>query len=259
MHQKNDHWGKVMSILIVDTMDWGKPYDRAHPYAARGAWFRAGLGRNPAFKCQYVHWAQKKEHWKTKNFDLCILSGSIRSVTKNDYATQEMEKWVTWCIENEKKLIGICYGHQLIASVFGGKVEKLKSGPRVGNVNLKPLGQKDKFLIASGFHGFAKTNWLTSHLEHVKELPNDLEVLAESRICPIEAFKWKNMILGLQFHPEMNVDILNFLWRPHLNKTWTTRGSVPIKDQLIKSSEPTLVVSFDNFLYQWTSKTNGCV
>lgn len=253
MQPIKNHHRPGISILIVDTMDWGKPYEKHHPLTAKGAWFHRSLGQSTNIRCQYVHWAQKKDRWKSEHFDVCVLSGSIRSVKKRDHATREMEKWVSWCIDNERKLMGVCYGHQLIASLFGGKIGNLSSGPRVGNVNLKLSNSALGKNSIPGLKAFTETNWLTSHLEYVEELPGGFEVLADSEHCPAEAYIWEDKLMGLQFHPEMDLEILHFLWRPHLEKPWTSKGAIPVRNQLERSEEPKIKFSFGELLYEWAN------
>ncbi len=95
-------------------------------------------------------------------------------------------------------VLGICYGHQLIANMVGGIVEpaeKKEYGiiyPTIVDENtlLKRLDQKEKA-------------W-TSHADTVRELPSEFEVLAKTKNCPVAAFAHANRgIYGVQWHPEV--------------------------------------------------------
>jgi len=95
-------------------------------------------------------------------------------------------------------ILGICYGHQLIAFLFGGKVEPAKKKEygmscvivdRPNDV-LKDLVEDQKV-------------WM-SHGDTVYELPDKFEILAHTKDCPVAAFKHREEpIYGLQWHPEV--------------------------------------------------------
>ncbi|MEM2941337.1 MAG: glutamine-hydrolyzing GMP synthase [Thermoproteota archaeon] len=96
-------------------------------------------------------------------------------------------------------VLGICYGHQLIAHIAGGKVEhaKIKEyGVTYVTIDkpigiLKRLDRKEKV-------------WM-SHGDTVFKIPNDYEVLAYSENSPVAAFRHREKpIYGLQWHPEVN-------------------------------------------------------
>ncbi|MCD6410889.1 MAG: GMP synthase subunit A [Thermoplasmata archaeon] len=95
-------------------------------------------------------------------------------------------------------ILGICAGHQFIARHFGGKVEPAKI-PEFGKVEL--IIDKEHPL----FKGVPKKSivW-ASHNDEVTQVTDEIEVLAHSRDCKIEAISHKNKpIFGLQFHPEV--------------------------------------------------------
>ncbi|MBU1166229.1 GMP synthase subunit A [Candidatus Micrarchaeota archaeon] len=95
-------------------------------------------------------------------------------------------------------LLGICYGHQMIAHTWGAKVEKGKHAEYgVGEIEII-----EEDLI---FKGIPKKLMVwTSHFDEVKELPKDFVKLAQSDICEIEAMRHKTRpIFSVQFHPEV--------------------------------------------------------
>jgi len=95
-------------------------------------------------------------------------------------------------------VLGLCYGHQLIAQIFGGKVEPAKR-KEFGSVYvtidkpvgvLKDLSRKERV-------------WM-SHSDTVFSVPPEFDVLAHTQNCPVAAFKHKTKpIYGLQWHPEV--------------------------------------------------------
>jgi GMP synthase (glutamine-hydrolysing) len=95
-------------------------------------------------------------------------------------------------------VLGLCYGHQLIAQIAGGKVEPAKRreyGIAYVVIN-KPVG------VLKGLNKKEKV-WM-SHGDTVFSLPHNYEVLAHTENCPVAAFRHKKKpIYGLQWHPEV--------------------------------------------------------
>jgi len=96
-------------------------------------------------------------------------------------------------------ILGVCYGHQLIAHMLGGKVSQGEKG-EYGYRELAVLKTK-----GTPFEEFNKKIqvWM-SHRDQVIKLPSGFEVIAKSQSCPIAAMiDRKRKIVGLQFHPEV--------------------------------------------------------
>ncbi len=96
-------------------------------------------------------------------------------------------------------ILGICLGHQLIAKTYGGEVStsNTESYAQV-TINI----QNDENL----FEGLAPEMavW-SSHKDEVKSVPDEFEILANSKLCDIESFKHKDKdVYGIQFHPEVH-------------------------------------------------------
>ncbi len=120
-----------------------------------------------------------------------ILSGGPRSVYEKDAFT--IDKRI---LELGIPVLGICYGHQLIAHLLGGKVEKASKeyGKEILSAResriLKGLGKKEQV-------------W-ASHGDSVISAPAGFEVVGKTEECGIAAFENnKKKIYGLQFHPEV--------------------------------------------------------
>jgi GMP synthase (glutamine-hydrolysing) len=97
-----------------------------------------------------------------------------------------------------KPILGICYGHQLIAKLFGGRVERLGAGEfGIAYARIKrPKG------ILRGLKGRERV-WM-SHRDSVVEAPKGFEVLAHTKDCPVASFgSFKRKLFGVQWHPEV--------------------------------------------------------
>lgn len=147
------------------------------------------------FKTDIVAGDIKFQDWVSSNgkgnLAGLIFSGGAASVY--DSRIQFDKKW----LEVNVPILGICYGHQLIASQQG-KVEK--SAPEFGQSTLKILEPDILFNNVPD----ESTVWM-SHCDGVSKLPDDYKVLASSDYSSIAAFKDRNRpIYGVQFHPEVS-------------------------------------------------------
>jgi GMP synthase (glutamine-hydrolysing) len=122
-----------------------------------------------------------------------ILSGGPASVYEKNAPKCNPE-----ILEWNLPVLGLCYGHQLLAQLAGGKVkpgERREYGITYAVIDkavgvLKGLAKKEKV-------------WM-SHGDTVYALPPDYEVLAHSENTPVAAFRHKKKpIYGLQWHPEV--------------------------------------------------------
>jgi len=122
-----------------------------------------------------------------------ILSGGPYSVYEEDSPKIDPQ-----ILDLGIPMLGLCYGHQLIAYLLGGEV---KRGARqeygVAYVTVdKPVG------ILKGLNRTEKV-WM-SHGDTVQNLSEDFEVLAHTENCPVAAFRHREKaIYGLQWHPEV--------------------------------------------------------
>ncbi|MDE3257324.1 MAG: type 1 glutamine amidotransferase [Gemmatimonadota bacterium] len=108
-------------------------------------------------------------------------------------------------VEKRMPFVGICLGHQLLAAALGGDVGPNES-PEVGvmDICLTPPG------MASGFFtGFPETlPCLQWHSSAVKNVPRNLEVLASSELCAVQAMSMGNHAITAQFHIEITAETI---------------------------------------------------
>ena len=130
-----------------------------------------------------------------ENYDSFILSGR----RKNDKKINEINsKIIIYSMKNNIKLLGICYGAEILALTLGGTIRKT------------PLTQKGIETIKIIKDNLISSNYLEvfeSHAFEISKLPKVLIPLAESKNCRYEIIQHKTKpIFGTQFHPEMSKD-----------------------------------------------------
>jgi len=134
------------------------------------------------------------------DYDSFILSGR----RKNEKKINEINsKIVKYSIKNNSKLLGICYGAEILALTLGGTIKKspsLQKGKKTVSIFDNNLIKNDSLLV------------FESHSFEISKLPSDLVSIGESNNCKYEIVKHVNKpIFGTQFHPEMSLDGNNII------------------------------------------------
>ena len=146
----------------------------------------------------YSEIIQPKDLFKQKiseNTKGIILSGGPSTVTKKNFQTIPKQ-----ILKKKIPILGICYGLQLIAKLFGGKINPSKKKREFGRAI---LFSKKSSLLTNNFLRTKKNVWM-SHEDAVVKLPKNFHIIAstkESKLTIIENTKEK--IYGVQFHPEV--------------------------------------------------------
>jgi GMP synthase-like glutamine amidotransferase len=97
----------------------------------------------------------------------------------------------------DRKIVGICFGHQIMAEAFGGHVDKSDKGWGIG------LQQYDIDRIEPWMDEAASISVPASHQDQVVEQPPNTEVIASSDFTPFAALAWTDRpAFSVQFHPE---------------------------------------------------------
>lgn len=142
-----------------------------------------------------------------KGFDAVIMTGSPLSVTT---PTEWMERAADFLVESAERVpvLGVCFGHQLLAWRHGARVVKNPQGRELGTVRveLTPLGRQDEL-----FAGFApQLEVQATHEDMVLAPTKTIGVLATNAQCQVQAIRIGARAWGVQFHPEMDAASIQF-------------------------------------------------
>lgn len=133
--------------------------------------------------------------------DIVVILGGPIGVYDGErypFINQEL-KLIEKSLKSEKPMVGVCLGAQLIASVLGAKVQPMgKKEIGFSSLQLTDEGQKSPLAL------IGTTPVLHWHGDEF-EIPEGAKRLAETGICPNQAFSYEN-ILALQFHLEADLD-----------------------------------------------------
>jgi len=130
--------------------------------------------------------------------DAYMTSGSKSGANDNDDWIKKLEVFIRELYQANKRFVGICFGHQLLAKALGGSIGKSEKGwgigihtSKINSVVFDDLDQKE-------------LNLIVSHQDQIKELPEDTTVLYSSEFCPYSMIKVGENFIGMQGHPEFS-------------------------------------------------------
>jgi GMP synthase (glutamine-hydrolysing) len=130
-----------------------------------------------------------------------IITGSASSVTEQAPWMQRAQTWLREATALDVPILGICFGHQLLAQALGGHVTKNPRGREIGTVKVKLEDSATSDPLFRGlpreFHANA------THVDIVAERPKNAEILASTALDPHAAFRVRRA-WGVQFHPEID-------------------------------------------------------
>ena len=132
-----------------------------------------------------------------------VITGSSSSVTERAPWMLRTEEWIRQAHAREKKVLGICFGHQLIGQALGGHVAKNPRGREIGKVKVTKVMHDPIFGDAEeSFYVYA------THVDSVVTLPKAARLLAATELEPNAAFAVGPFIRAVQYHPEIDEDVL---------------------------------------------------
>lgn len=132
-----------------------------------------------------------------RDADGWLITGSRYGAYENHDWIPPLEDFLRAAYKTAVPIVGICFGHQILAQALGGKVEKYAGGWSVGATGYKMEG-KNLTLNA----------W---HQDQVVKLPKDATVLGSSPFCKYAMLAYGDRALTLQPHPEFSSGFISGL------------------------------------------------
>lgn len=131
-----------------------------------------------------------------------IVTGSPLSVIDRLPWMERASERLRELVRAEVPVLGICFGHQLLGHALGGRVALNPRGREMGTVGFIN-SVSDPVLGRPG-------SWLvnTTHLDSVVQLPPGAEVLGATELEPYAAVRFARRAWGVQFHPEIDGDVM---------------------------------------------------
>ncbi|EPJ44820.1 MAG: hypothetical protein OFPII_32100 [Osedax symbiont Rs1] len=133
--------------------------------------------------------------------DAWLITGSKHGVYEQHQWIAPLMTLIQQAYSADIPMVGICFGHQLLAQALGGKVHKSAKGWSLG---------------VSEYQIQQPASWMTDvperfaiqayHQDQVIELPDNTQVIARSDFCPYAALNFNDRAISFQGHPEFAAD-----------------------------------------------------
>ena len=187
-------------FLILAT---GQPIESLRRHGSFAHWIRvaAGLKRDEAIT---VDVREGQALPRREGFAGVLVTGSGAMVTDRHDWSERSADWLRDAAHAGIPVLGICYGHQLLAHALGGEVGDNPAGREMGTVcvTLDPDAQDDPLFKGLPLRFAAQA----THQQSVLRAPPGATVLAGNAHDPHHAFRWGQAAWGVQFHPEFSAD-----------------------------------------------------
>lgn len=167
-------------------------------------WIQRGLGTS-TFDIRVVD-ARHEPIPEPQSLAGVVITGSHAMVSEREAWSEKAAAWLRTAVQAELPVLGICYGHQLLAHCLGGSVGYHPQGIEIGSVKLglQPMAIDDPLLgtLAPEFAVHVV------HRQSVRTLPEGAVLLAGNAHEPHQAFRVGPAAWGVQFHPEFNQEAM---------------------------------------------------
>jgi GMP synthase (glutamine-hydrolysing) len=127
-----------------------------------------------------------------------VVTGSAASVTERTAWMLRVEEYLKRAVEARLPVLGVCFGHQMLAQALGGRAAKNPRGREIGTVLFEPsekdgvIGRAEPFAVNM------------THVDSAVELPSGARVLGRTALEPHAAVRFAENAYGVQYHPELD-------------------------------------------------------
>jgi len=175
------------------------------------------------------------------DYDGVLITGSHSMVSDHEAWSDALLPAIREMAERQLPVLGICYGHQLIAEALGGSAGYHPEGAEIGTcpVQLTEAGQADPLL------GTLPVTF-NAHLTHSQSaltLPDNAVLLACNDYEPHQAFRVNNNIWGVQFHPEFTAGVNRIYFDKQLEKLEALGRDIDtLREQICETTEANTLI-----------------
>ena len=167
-------------------------------------WFAEGLGVSDLLQVDVFNQQQLPG---LENLAGVVITGSPAMVSARLDWSERTAQWLRQAVQSGVPILGVCYGHQLLAHALGGCVGPNPAGRQIGTVKTQLIDNKRNDRLVG--HLPISFSAQASHSEVVLELPPDAQRLASSPLDDNFAIRFAKKAWGIQFHPEFSAPVMS--------------------------------------------------
>ncbi len=138
-----------------------------------------------------------------------IISGSRYGAYESYRWILDLQTFIRQCWAQDSKIVGICFGHQMIAQALGGKVIKVDTGWGFG-IHSTCITHPQPWMENRTDIKNNSYNLIVIHQDQVIKLPPGFKTIAKNDFCPNSMIVADGKMLGIQGHPEFNKAFCQF-------------------------------------------------
>ncbi|KAG5365511.1 putative glutamine amidotransferase-like protein C13C5.04 [Yarrowia sp. C11] len=192
-----------MKLAILET-DTPVPAAFAQ-YGSYGDIFRALLERGGVpsdVEISYYDVVKDQDYPPISDIDAILITGSKFDAHSDIDWILKLTEYTKKALDNNKKIIGICFGHQILARALGVNGERNPKGWEVASteIELTETGKKVFSKLSKEHDGTLRI--MQMHQDIVPRVPEGAELLASSPVCKVQGLYKKDAFISLQGHPE---------------------------------------------------------
>lgn len=196
--------------ITVGILETGLPPEElAGQYGSYPTMFRDLLHRaDQKIECRFYSILAGEYPQSTQECDAWLITGSKFGVYEDHPWIEPVSEFIRSVYDTKTPMIGICFGHQIMAQALGGQVEKSDKGWGLGvtryNTTLQPDWMGDYAASSFAIQAF--------HQDQVVKKPATARVLAQTDFCPYAGLVYGEQALSFQGHPEFLADYAKALF-----------------------------------------------
>ena len=152
---------------------------------------------------EYQSWAVVDNEFPENHDDVdgWLISGSKHGVYEDHSWIPPLEELIRDAYKNSIPIIGVCFGHQILAQALGGTVEKFSGGWSIGRVEYAIVGETSSASVYA------------YHQDQVITLPKDATCFGSTDFCQYAFLRYGKKAMSMQPHPEFETEFLEDLLR----------------------------------------------
>lgn len=191
-------------------------------------WMFEGLLSSVSDECEYTVYNtwQGELPADLSADELYLITGSNNSAYEDIDWVVALREWIRKAAAQQMKIVGICFGHQIIAQALGGKVVRSDKGWGVGIRTSQVVDESARSVLGSTL------SLIYNHHDQVVVLPEGATRILTSDFCENDGYRIGKNIITLQGHPEFSIE-----YERHLILNHADDEPADVKTAALKSME----------------------